>query len=85
MLERYKKYNLKRTVLVSFQNGKIKEIIPRMPTDIGWKEIDLGVADYYKDYLKYLEQNNIKYIQCFSHQVPTLKTRIILALERFIF
>lgn len=85
MFDKYKVYNLRRKVLIKFPNeDKPIEVVPRMPTDIGWKEVDITVVDYYRDYIKYLEHNNIKYIQSFVYQVPTLRTRILLALERFL-
>jgi hypothetical protein len=85
MLDKYKVYNLRRKVLVKFPNhNKPIVIVPRMPTDIGWKEVDITVSDFYKDYRNYLEQHGIKYIQSFNHQVPTFKTRMLLALEKII-
>lgn len=84
MFEKYAKYNLRRTVWVEYPDGKVKEIIPRMPNYLGMSEVDLSVADTYRDYLVYLESLDMEYITHSHKYIPTLFTRILLALEYII-
>lgn len=85
MFDYYKEYNLRKTALVKNKyTNKTKEIIPRLPTSVGWVEVDLSVADYYNEYLRYLDMHSMILVDTCTRKIPTFRTEIILFMEKII-
>ena len=85
MFEYYKKYNLRKVVYITHNLVEgITEIVPRLPSDNGWIEVDLSIKDYLNDYKEYLKLHGYKIVDFKTKKVPTFSTRILLVIERFL-
>ena len=85
VFEHYKKYNLRKVVYIKHDLVEgITEIVPRLPSDNGWIEVDLSIKDYLNDYKEYLKLHGYKIVYFKTKKVPTFGTRILLVIERFL-